>query len=83
MHITDYATGLASEMGVKLSRVALIDGGEFDCTDAYVVDLISGGKLVGALVYRKELEALKQGVVSVRLEVKLRKALKCLHTLVR
>jgi len=83
MPVKEYVTALSSQMGVDLTRVVLIDGYDAGCTDAYILELISGGKLVGTLLYRSELNDLDKGKIKIRLEIRVRKALSRLLALCR
>lgn len=81
--IKEYVTELARQMGVTLNRMVLIDGSDADCTDAYILNLISGGKLVGTLLYRSELDDLYRGKAGIRLEIRVRRAIGRLLVLCR
>jgi hypothetical protein len=79
--IQDYATDLAEQMGIKLSRVSVVDGKLLGCRDSNLLQLYSGGNMESALIYQQELEDLQNGVRHPRLETRIRTALSRLKLL--
>lgn len=81
--IQAYAAELASQMGMQLSRVSVIDGKRLGCRDSHLLQLYAGGRMEGALVYQTELEDLQKGIQRYGLEVKIRAALSRLNILLK
>jgi translation initiation factor 6 (eIF-6) len=81
--IQEYAADLAAQMGIKLSRISVMEGRNVGCLDAYLLHLGTNGRLVSALVYQSELDNLKSGFDCDQLEVKIRAALSRLNMLLR
>jgi hypothetical protein len=81
--IREYATDLAAQVGIKLSRVSVIEGRRVGCLDVHLLHLAAGGQLVSALVYQSELDELKNGSYCERLEFKIRSALSRLEMLLK
>jgi hypothetical protein len=79
--IQEYATSLARQVGIQLSRVSVIEGRRVGCLDVHLLHLASEGQRVSALVYQSELDELKHNSCSERLELKIRGALSRLQLL--
>lgn len=79
--IQEYAVDLASQMGIKLTQVSVVEGRTVGCLDVHLLHLAAGDKLVSALVYQSELDNLQNGIYSDRLELKLRSAFSRLQML--
>jgi len=79
--IHEYASDLAAQAGIKLSRVAVIEGRRVGCLDVHLLHLAADRKLVSALVYQSELDELQNGSHCERLELKIRAALSRLQIL--
>jgi len=73
--IEEYATNLATQMGIALSRITVIDGKLLGCRDSHLLQLHSGGRTESALVYQLDLEDLHRGISKTRLEARLKAAL--------
>jgi hypothetical protein len=79
--ITDYATCLAKQMGIALSRVSVVDGKLLGCRDSHLLKLSSDDQTECALIFNQELEDLEKGVRRDRLETRIRSALMRLQKL--
>jgi len=73
--ICKFADDLATQAGIKLSRVSVVEGRRVGCLDAYLLNLVSDGQLVSALMYQSELDELHSDSCCERLESKIRTAL--------
>ena len=73
--IQEYADDLAAQMGIKISRVSVVDGKLLGCRDSNLLQLYSDDHMESALIYRLELEDLQNGVSRPRLEARIRAAL--------
>jgi len=80
--IKEYATSLAEQMGIQLSRVSVIDGKLLGCRDSHLLQLYSDDQMESALVYQREIEALQEGISRERLELRIRTALSRLQMVV-
>ena len=81
--IKEYATSLAEQMGIKLSRVSVIDGKLLGCRDSHLLQLYSDDRMESVLVYQREIEALHEGISRERLELRIRTALSHLQILLQ
>jgi hypothetical protein len=79
--IEAYASDLATQMGIRLSQVTLVDGEELGGHDAHLLHLSAEGISVNALVFRADIENLVNGNGSDSLEVRLRASLSRLQML--
>ena len=79
--IREYATNLAKQSGVPLSRVSVIEGSKVGCSNAHLLHLIADGNLVSALVQQSELEELQSSSYCEQLEIKIKTALSRLQAL--
>jgi len=73
--IKEYATGIAAQMGMKLTKISVIEGQRIGCLDVHLLNLARGNQIVSALVYQTELDRLQNGFQCDRLETKIRSAL--------
>ena len=79
--LQEFTANLATQMGIRLSRVKLIDGKLLGCRDSHLVQMYSDGTMESALVYQREIDELQQGLIPLKLESRLRAALSRLHLL--
>jgi hypothetical protein len=79
--IQEYAADLATQQGINLSRVSIIEGRKVGCLDMHLLNLAANGHLVSTLVYQSELDELQSGACCERLERKIQSALSRLHIL--
>ena len=79
--IKEYAAGLAAQVGIKLSRVSVVEGRRVGCLDVHLLHLDAEGQRVSALVYQSELDELQSRSCCERLELKIRAALSRLQML--
>jgi len=79
--IREYAADIATQMGIRLSRISVIEGQRVGCFDVHLLNLAAENQRVSTLVYQSELDKLQNGSSSERLEVKIRGALSKLQTL--
>ena len=79
--IHDYVNDLATQMGIQLSKVSVIEGQSVGCLDVYLVHLSTKGNIVSALVHRTDFDILRSGNSCDRLELKLRVALSRLQVM--
>lgn len=73
--IYEYATDLATQMGIKLSKITLKSGQKLGCYDAFLLSLDSNGKLVSEFIHQSDLDSLKSGSDCAWLEIKIKGAL--------
>jgi hypothetical protein len=73
--IQEYADDLAAQMGIKISRVSVVDGRLLGCRESNLLQLYSDGHMESALIYQQELVDLQSGVSHPRLESRIRAAL--------
>jgi hypothetical protein len=79
--IREYAEDLATQTGMKLSGVTVVEGRRVGCLDVQLLHLTAENHLVSALVYQSELDELQNGSCCERLETKIRSALSRLQIL--
>ena len=79
--ITKYVSDIAAQMGMKLSKVSLVDGRPLGCLDVYLLNMSAKERIVSALIFQADLENLEKGISSDRLEVRMRAALQRLKRL--
>lgn len=79
--IQEYVVDLAAQMGIKLSRVSMVEGRRVGCLDVHLLNLAADGQRVSTLVYQSELDGLQSGSGCERLELKIRSALSRLQML--
>lgn len=73
--IQEYASSLAAQLGITLSRIAVVRGQDVGCLDVYLLHLDHNEKQASVLVYQDELDGLHSGSASRQLEQKIRAAL--------
>jgi len=78
--IKTYISDLATQMGIKLSKVTLDGGLDVACID-YRLEIKSKSHVVSTLIRQSELDSLSTGAVSGFLELKIRTALEKLRML--
>lgn len=79
--IRQYATDIAAQTGITLTRVSVVDGRNVGCLDVFLLHLGAQGQLVSILVYQSELDELEKSASCDRLELKIRSALSRLQAL--
>jgi hypothetical protein len=80
--IHTYASDVATQMGIQLSQVAVIEDWSVFCQDAYLLNLSSCNQLVSIVVYKHDLDNLHNAPCRERLDDKLRSALSRLQLLI-
>ena len=73
--INNFVNGLASQMGIHLSRLSVVEGRRVGCLDVHLLNLAFNEHSVSTLVYQSELDHISSGSHCERLEVKVRSAL--------
>jgi hypothetical protein len=73
-----YVDGLAAQKRIQLSWISVVEGCGVGCLDVYLLHLVSAGRLVDVLVYKSELDELKNRPGCERLEFKIQAALSTL-----
>lgn len=73
--IEKYVSDLAARIGVKLSKVSLVDGRTLGCRDSYLLNMSKKEHVVSAIVYQSDLADLDKGLGCDRLEIRIRSAL--------
>jgi len=76
-----YATDIASQVGIQLSNVSIVEGRDVGCLDTHLMKLMYDGQLVSVLVYKSDLYNLQAGRCCNRLEMKIQSALSCFQKL--
>jgi hypothetical protein len=79
--IRKYFKELASEMGINLLQVSVIEGRKVGCLDVHLVNLVADGQRVSTLVYQSEFDELQNELSCLRLEIKIKAALSRLKIL--
>jgi hypothetical protein len=79
--IEEYVTDIASQLGLKLTKVVLSSGKTLGCFDAYLLSMCSKGKLVSEFIHQSDLDRLKNGFGTEMLELKVRASLERLKIL--
>ncbi|MDD2898384.1 MAG: hypothetical protein PHI31_06690 [Desulfuromonadaceae bacterium] len=79
--IQSFASDIALQMGIQLSKISLTDGQPLGCLDTFLLDMTSNGKTVGAMIFKADLEKLKIGIGRDFLEVRIRSTLMRLQRL--
>lgn len=77
--VEKYVSDLASKMGVKLSKVHLVEGKTVGCFDAHTLMMASRGCNVGTIIYQINLDNIEKGVVCDQLELRINQALERLR----
>ncbi|MFA7405533.1 MAG: hypothetical protein WC007_16185 [Pelobacteraceae bacterium] len=73
--ITEYAAEVATRMGMKLSKVSLIEGRTVGCLDTHSLMMSSNGCNVSTIIYQADLEKLENRIECDRLELRIQQAL--------
>jgi hypothetical protein len=73
---------IAEQMGIKLSKVHLIDGKTVGCKDFHNLLIVAKGCEVGTLIYQEDLTHFKKYGECNRLETKIRESLSRLQKLI-
>lgn len=73
--IKEYATGIAAQMGVHLTKITVIDGHRVGCLDVHLLSFANFNKVASAIVYQTDLSKLQNGFQCDRLETSIRSAL--------
>ncbi|MBL0226069.1 MAG: hypothetical protein IPQ16_11010 [Geobacteraceae bacterium] len=73
--IKEFATCLAEQMGIQLTRISVVDGKLLGCRDSHLLQLYADGQMESTLLYQRELEALQNGSACDRLGARIRSAL--------
>lgn len=79
--INKYVSDIAIQMGITVSRVALVEGNSLGCVDSHLLNISSNGHIVGAIVYTTDIMKLSENIDCDRLEVRIRSALSRLKIL--
>jgi len=73
--IEKYTTDIAAQIGMKISKVLLVDGRKLGCNDYHLLNISSKGRRDGALVHQDDLVRLHNGDPTPRLELIIRRTL--------
>jgi hypothetical protein len=73
--IDKYVSDLAIQMGIKLSKVSLVNGQPLGCRDVCLLNMSSRGYITSALIFQADLVNLEKGGGCDRLEIRVRSAL--------
>ena len=73
--IKEYVSDIASQIGIKLSRVSLVDGRPLGCLGVHLLLMSAKGQRVDVLVFQDDLENMEKGYSCDKLEVGVRMAL--------
>jgi hypothetical protein len=73
--IQKYVEEIALQMGIKLSRISVVEGRKVGCIDMHLLNLSADGHSVSTLLYQSELDEMQSGLPCLRLEIKIRAAL--------
>jgi hypothetical protein len=73
--IKKYVNDLSAEMGIKLKKIAVVDGRDVGCLSVSLLHLSAADQLVSVLVHQSELDDLQKNITCDRLELKVRSAL--------
>ena len=73
--VREYVANLATQSGIQLSSVSVIEGRIVGCNDAHLLQLIADGNLISVLLYQSELDEIQSNFVGDRLEQRIRSAL--------
>lgn len=80
--VVTYVSDLAAQMGIKLSRVSLIEGKLVGCRDTHSLMMSSKGCSVCTIIYQSDLEHLREGNECIRLEGSIREKLARLQMMI-
>lgn len=73
--IMEFVSDISTQMGMKLTKVSLIDGKSVGCLDTHSLMMHSKGCNVSTIVYQSDLEQLESGNECRRLETSIREKL--------
>jgi hypothetical protein len=76
-----YVREIAEQNGVAVDLITLLDGERIGILDAYLMKMFSRGHMVSTLLFKKELDAIKDGRSSERFQREILKSLARLQTL--
>lgn len=79
--IVGYATDLAMQMDIKLTRVSVVEANTLGCPESRLIHLYSNCQMVSTIIYQPELDDLQNRISSDRVDVKIRAALSRLKLL--
>lgn len=79
--LTEMVNDIASQVGLQLSKVSLVEGQRLGCTDTCLLNMGSKGHIVSALIYQTDIDNLKNGTDVDRLELRIRAALSRLQVM--
>ncbi|MDD2271393.1 MAG: hypothetical protein PHP95_11770 [Desulfuromonadaceae bacterium] len=82
MKIEEFASAVASQMGVELLEVALVDGQGLGCIDSYILDITTINEKIGTLIYKRDVDKLNIEGECARLEIRIRTALLRLQAMI-
>jgi len=60
--LNNLARSLASDAGLRLTKITIEEGEPLGCQDAWILDMIKGKKMASVLIYQTELNKLRQGL---------------------
>ncbi len=73
--IQQYVSDIAAKMGIRLSKITVVEGWIVGCLDVHLLHLADSDQVVSALVHQSELDDLLKDSSCDRLELKIRSAL--------
>ncbi len=77
--LSKYVSDLATQSGITLSSITLVDGQAYGRQDTYLLQMFAKNRLTTALIYQSDLDDLKQGNGLNQLANKINSALSSLH----
>ena len=80
--IIKYVTDIADQMGIKLSRVSIVDQKPVGCTNAFLLNISLRLHSVNAIVFNSDLGDIENGDSTDKLDARIRAALSRLKMLV-
>ena len=78
-----YIFALAKQMGVKLSKIVIVDGKEVGVLDVHLLKLTAKGQTVHVLVYQADIVCLEKRKPCDRLDSRVRTALERLQVAIQ
>lgn len=79
--IKKYVSEIASQMGIDLTEISIKEGMPFGVQDACLLDIITGKRIVGTIVFKSDIESIENNLECARLEVRIRYALSRLRVM--
>jgi hypothetical protein len=73
--IEEFTSKIASQMGIELSRISLVNGHSLGCKDTYLLNMFTQGYKACSILYPADIKDLEKGFCCDRLEVTIRSAL--------